>query len=71
MKPTTLKRLSTLHYRFEEEAGLGESNDASAISSARGAIKFDQLAIDRNTLTPTDGVGCCDEDIQCLKSSIN
>ena len=28
LKPTTLKRLATLHYWYEEEEGLGEFNDA-------------------------------------------
>ena len=62
MKPTTLKRLATLHYWYEEEEGLGESNDARTIGNARGPDNFAQLAIGRNTLTPVNGVGCCDED---------
>ena len=62
LKPTTLKRLATLHYWYEEEEGLGESNDARTIGNARGPDNFAQLAIGRNTLTPVNGVGCCDED---------
>ena len=46
----------------EEEEGLGESNDARTIGNARGPDNFAQLAIGRNTLTPVNGVGCCDED---------